>query len=87
MTLDGLPVVGRDPDDPQVYHAGGCNGHGLAVSAYNGAYLARWIVNGHKDHQSSALPWVRPRAPWVPRGPVADRLLDRYLTHLTGRRP
>lgn len=83
MTRDGLPVVGRHPDDPQLYHAGGCNGHGLAVSVYNGAYLARWIVNGDKDHLSFALPWVRPKAPWMPRGRLVDRVLDRYLAHLT----
>ncbi|WP_316525469.1 NAD(P)/FAD-dependent oxidoreductase [Kitasatospora brasiliensis] len=83
MTLDGLPAVGHHPDDPQLYHAGGCNGHGLAISAYHGAFVARWIVNGDKDHLSFALPWVRPKAPWVPRGRLVDHALDRYLAHLT----
>lgn len=83
MTLDGLPVVGHHPGDPRFYHAGGCNGHGLAVSVYNGAHLARWIVGGDRHHPSSALPWLRPKAPWVPRGRLVDRVLDRYLAHLT----
>ncbi|MGH3758459.1 NAD(P)/FAD-dependent oxidoreductase [Actinophytocola sp.] len=90
MTTDGLPVVGRHPGDSSRYYAGGCNGHGLAVSLHSGAFLARWIVNGDKDELSFALPWVRSGAPWVPRGRLADRVLDRYLAHLTtaaGRRP
>jgi glycine/D-amino acid oxidase-like deaminating enzyme len=81
VTRDGLPVVGRHPKDPQLYHAGGCNGHGLAVSVYNGAQLARWIVPGDED--GPRLPWIRPKAPWVPRGRLAARVLDRYLAHLT----
>lgn len=83
MTRDGLPVVGRHPRDPQLYYAGGCNGHGLAVSMHHGAQLARWIVNDEEDHLSFALPWVRSKAPWVPRGRLVDRALDRYLAHLT----
>ncbi|MBC3840428.1 FAD-binding oxidoreductase [Streptacidiphilus sp. 4-A2] len=83
MTRDGLPVLGHHPDDPQLLHAGGCNGHGLAVSAYQGALLARWIARGELEPLTRALPWVRPRAPWVPRGRLADLALDRYLAHLS----
>lgn len=83
MTRDGLPVIGHHPEDPHLHHAGGCNGHGIAVSVQHGAQLARWIVNGVRDNPPSALPWVRPKAPWVPRGRLADRALDRYLAHLT----
>lgn len=83
MTRDGLPVVGHHPDDPYVHRAGGCNGHGLAVSVYNGAQLARWIVGDDADEQRFALPWMRPKAPWIPHGKVMDRLLDRYLARLT----
>jgi len=89
MTVDGMPVVGRHPDDRGLYYAGGCNGHGLAVSVCNGAFLARWIVNGEHEELAFALPWVRSRAPWVPGGRLANRVLDRYLAHLTaaaGRR-
>ncbi len=82
VTRDGLPFVGQDPDDPGLYYAGGCNGHGLAVSIYNGAYLARWIVNGDKDDLSYELPWVRSKGPWMPSGFLVDRVLDRYLAHL-----
>ncbi|WP_433549236.1 NAD(P)/FAD-dependent oxidoreductase [Streptomyces sp. CA-294286] len=83
MTRDGLPIVGRHREDPGLFHAGGCNGHGLAVSAYNGAHLARWIVLGAGDDMSFALPWVRSKGPWVPRGRLVNRVLDRYLAHLT----
>lgn len=82
ITRDGMPVVGHHPDDPRLYYACGCNGHGLAVSVHNGAYLARWIATGNQDFLSFALPWVRPKAPWLPRGRLVDRLLDRYLARL-----
>jgi gamma-glutamylputrescine oxidase len=80
ITRDGLPVLGRDRRGERVYRAGGCNGHGLAVSAYQGAHLARWIVGGP---DALALPWVRAAAPWLPRGRIADRVLDRYLARLS----
>lgn len=83
ITRDGLPVLGRDRRGERVHRAGGCNGHGLAVSAYQGAHLARWIVRGPDDLPALGLPWVRPAAPWLPRGRVADRVLDRYLAHLS----
>ena len=89
VTVDGMPVVGRHPDDRGLYYAGGCNGHGLAGSVCNGAFLARWIVNGEHEELTFALPWVRSSAPWIPRGRLANRVLDRYLAHLTavaGRR-
>ncbi|WP_211593223.1 FAD-binding oxidoreductase [Microbispora sp. H10836] len=82
VTRDGLPVVGRHPHDPELYHAGGCNGHGLAASVYHGARLASWIAHGD-EHAPRRLPWVRAKAPWVPRGRLVDRALDRYLSHLT----
>jgi len=83
LTRDGLPVVGQHPDDPRLYHAGGCNGHGLAVSVHNGALLARWLAFGQPKQPSPALPWIRPKAPWLPRGRLVDSLLDRYLAHIT----
>lgn len=87
VTADGLPVIGRRPDDPNVYHASGCNGHGLAATIYGGAQLADWIVYGPDTPAAGAatgiaLPWVRPRPPWIPRGRIADRILDGYLGRL-----
>uniref|UniRef100_UPI003F851CD1 FAD-dependent oxidoreductase n=1 Tax=Actinosynnema sp. TaxID=1872144 RepID=UPI003F851CD1 len=79
----GVPVIGQHPDDPRIHRAGGCNGHGLAVSAHNGAHLARWIVHGRQDPLSTALPWVRGSAPWIPGGRLAGRVLDRYLARLS----
>ncbi|MFE3656308.1 NAD(P)/FAD-dependent oxidoreductase [Streptomyces sp. NPDC059165] len=82
VTRDGLPVVGHHPDDPRLFHAAGCNGHGLAISVHHGAYLARWIADGDRDPLTSALPWMRPKGPWIPRGRLVDRVLDRYLARL-----
>lgn len=82
VTRDGLPVVGRHRHDPNVYYAGGYNGHGLAASVYTGAWLARWIVHGHGP-EDLTLPWMRRKPPWVPGGRLADRILDSYLTRLT----
>jgi gamma-glutamylputrescine oxidase len=91
MTRDGLPVVGRHPDDPGLYHLGGCNGHGLATVVHNGSLLARWIAAGD-DSAPEVLPWLRSKGPWMPRGRLVDRVLDHYLAHLTaasdpGREP
>ncbi|HEX3785862.1 MAG TPA: FAD-binding oxidoreductase [Pseudonocardiaceae bacterium] len=88
MTRDGLPVVGRAPDHPRVFYAGGCNGHGLAVSIYNGAELARLIAGDAPltgEEGPADMPWLRSRAPWVPHGRMVDRLLDRYLAQLTAK--
>ncbi|MEV6609082.1 FAD-binding oxidoreductase [Kutzneria sp. NPDC051319] len=83
MTRDGLPLLGNDSRDPGIFNVGGCNGHGLAVSVANGAHVARWIATGRKDHLSFALPWLRPKAPWLPRGGLAGRALDGYLAWLS----
>ena len=84
MTRDGFPAVGRHAHDPRLYHAGGCNGHGVAASAYHGTTLARWIATGDPGSGPDALlPWIRPRAPWFPKARVTNRALDLYLAHLT----
>ncbi|URN13526.1 hypothetical protein LUW77_25035 [Streptomyces radiopugnans] len=81
VTRDGLPVLGEHRDDPWLHHAVSCNGHGLAISVYHGACLARRIVGAAPG--PGDLPWVRASAPWLPRNRVTDRVLDRYLEHLT----
>ncbi|MFC7310222.1 NAD(P)/FAD-dependent oxidoreductase [Streptomyces monticola] len=81
VTRDGLPTVGHHPAAPWVHHAGGCNGHGLAVTVYSGALLARRIAD--PDARPPALPWLRKNAPWLPRGALTNHALDRYLAHLT----
>ncbi|MFF0816707.1 FAD-dependent oxidoreductase [Rhodococcus sp. NPDC003318] len=78
MTRDGFPIVGRRRDHPAIFHAGGCCGHGIAVSSYNGAYLARWIENGHRNDLTGQLPWIRSTGPWIPSGMLADHVLGRY---------
>src|SRR5262249_22609608 len=65
MTADGLPVAGRVAGQPDVWYAGGCNGHGLAMSVLHAGYLADAICAGDPD---PTLPWHRDRAPWLPAG-------------------
>lgn len=91
VTVDGLPVVGCFQNDPNVYYASGCNGHGLAAAVYIGARLAEGIVReggalGGDDIDGPALPWLRSRPPWIPRGRILDRVLDSYLARLTSAR-
>src|SRR5262249_21113519 len=84
MTGDGLPVVGRVAGQPDTWYAGGCNGHGLAMSVAHGAHLAA-VLTGESGPD---LPWYRDRAPSLPvRGP-ARPLLRGYLALLdrVGRR-
>lgn len=84
MTGDGLPVVGRVPGQPEVWYAGGCNGHGLAMSVAHGAYLADTLTGADMltGVPGPELPWHRDRAPWLPvRGP-ARPLLRGYLAAL-----
>jgi glycine/D-amino acid oxidase-like deaminating enzyme len=78
MTGDGLPVVGRVAGQPDVWYAGGCNGHGLAMSVAHGAHLAD-ILTGAPGPD---LPWYRDRAPWLPVGGPARPLLRGYLAAL-----
>jgi glycine/D-amino acid oxidase-like deaminating enzyme len=84
MTGDGLPVVGRVPGQPDIWYAGGCNGHGLAMSVAHGAYLADTLtgVPGSELVSGSELPWHRGRAPWLPVGGPARPLLRGYLAVL-----
>ena len=83
MTRDGFPIVGHHRDNASILRAGGCCGHGIAVSAYNGAFLARWIANGYKD-DCTRYPWLRSKGPWIPSGPLFDRLLGHHLARLSG---
>ncbi|EME15487.1 NAD(P)/FAD-dependent oxidoreductase [Rhodococcus triatomae] len=84
MTRDGFPVVGSRGRDEAILHAGGCCGHGIASSSWNGAYLARWIATGHRDDLSDRFPWVRTSGPWIPSGRIVDRVLAQYLRRMTG---
>jgi glycine/D-amino acid oxidase-like deaminating enzyme len=81
LTVDGLPVVGRIA--PNVWYAGGCGGHGLALSVGTGAYLAEQF--GSTGSDADRLPWHRARAPRMPiAGPVRP-LLGGYLAALAKR--
>jgi gamma-glutamylputrescine oxidase len=46
FTSDYLPLIGRLPENPQIYVAGGYTGHGVALSVRAGAMLADAIVDG-----------------------------------------
>ncbi|GHJ43220.1 oxidoreductase [Catellatospora sp. TT07R-123] len=84
MTGDGLPVVGRAA--PGVWYAGGCGGHGLALSVATGAYLAEHHLGDRAPGGAPAsLPWHRDRAPRLPVGGLARPLLGGYLATLAAR--
>lgn len=83
MTRDGYPVLGRYPGTTPVYYAGGCCGHGLAVSTYNGSALGRRIVSRDHDDICLGLPWGRPAGPRMPTGALGDALFDGYLAYLS----
>jgi glycine/D-amino acid oxidase-like deaminating enzyme len=61
-TLDALPVLGRDLEQPALVHALGWCGHGVALSVASGAWIARLVF------ESRALdgPWFRGRSPLLP---------------------
>ena len=82
MTTDGLPVVGPVTGRPGLWYAGGCNGHGLAMSVAHAHHLARRIDGGAAE---PAEPWHRSQAPWLPIGAAARPLLRVYLSHLDRR--
>ncbi|ARZ66989.1 hypothetical protein SMD11_1328 [Streptomyces albireticuli] len=87
MTRDDLPVVGRI--GPGTWFAGGCCGHGLALSVATGAYLAD-ALTGHAPPPGDggpppALPWHRTRGPWLPTAGAARPALRAYLRLLAHR--
>ncbi|MER7637202.1 FAD-binding oxidoreductase [Streptomyces sp. NPDC126522] len=86
VTADGLPVVGPVRGRPGVWYAGGCNGHGLAMSVAHGSYLAAALL-GDAD-TPEPLPWHRSRAPRLPVSGPARPLLRAHLAALdrTARR-
>ncbi|WP_405973860.1 FAD-binding oxidoreductase [Streptomyces sp. NBC_00988] len=86
VTADGLPVVGPVRGRPAVWYAGGCNGHGLAMSVAHGSYLAAALL-GDGD-TCELLPWHRSRAPRLPVSGPARPLLRARLAAMdrTARR-
>jgi glycine/D-amino acid oxidase-like deaminating enzyme len=81
LTLDGLPVVGRVAGRQDIWFAGGCCGHGLAMSVFNAQVVADAVLGGSLPQ----LPWFRSRAPWLPPGPPIRLLLRRYVAALNRR--
>ena len=78
VTGDGLPVVGPVRGLRGVWFAGGCNGHGLAMSVAHGAYLAGALLGD----TGRPLPWHRSAAPRLPVAGPARPLLRGYLRAL-----
>lgn len=62
LTLDHLPVVGRVAGHQDIWFAGGCCGHGLAMAVFNAHAVADAIHHGSLPE----LPWFRERAPRLP---------------------
>jgi len=60
-TLDALPMIGRDRDQPAVLYALGWCGHGLALSVASGAWIARLVFEPRR--LQSGQPWFRDSAP------------------------
>ena len=46
MTADGLPIIGRLPDEPEVYFAVGFSGMGNSMGLIAGERLVNLILNG-----------------------------------------
>ncbi|MEG8179183.1 FAD-dependent oxidoreductase [Nocardia terpenica] len=86
MTRDDWPVVGPVAADDAMLVAGGWCGHGLALTAAAGAWLAERIVHGEPVAGTAArLPWERGAGPALPTGTVPERVLDRYLARVSAR--
>lgn len=75
LTLDDLPVVGRAAGRQDVWFAGGCCGHGLAMSVFNAHAVADAIRRGSLPE----LPWFREQAPRLPSGAPARLALRGYV--------
>jgi gamma-glutamylputrescine oxidase len=67
--LDALPLIGRLPQAPRIWHAVGWCGHGVALATAAGAWLAQAMAGDPLPD----LPWFRSQAPLVPTE------LGRYL--------
>ena len=48
MTADGLPIVGRLPDEPEVYFAVGFSGHGNSLGLMAGERVVEMMINGRE---------------------------------------
>lgn len=81
VTLDDLPVVGRVAGRKDVWFAGGCCGHGLAMSVFNAHAVAEAVPGGSLPD----LPWFRGRAPRLPVNTVTRPLLRQYVNALNRR--
>jgi len=80
VTADGLPVVGPVRGFTGVWYAGGCNGHGLAMSVAHGAYLSAALLDAADTPEP--LPWHRSRAPRLPVSGPARPLLRACLASM-----
>ena len=80
VTADGLPVVGPVRGRPGVWYAGGCNGHGLAMSVAHGSHLAAALLGDANPRDP--LPWHRSRAPRLPVSGPARPLLRARLASM-----
>jgi gamma-glutamylputrescine oxidase len=80
MTLDHLPIIGELTGAPNVFFAGGWNGHGVAMATASGALIAD-LVLGRRSARVN-VPWVRGSARQIPGDPVRAIGLSAYLTGL-----
>ena len=66
-TLDALPAIGQQRDNPSVVHAVGWCGHGVALAVACGEWLTRLLCAGAAPED---LPWYRDCPPLLPTEPL-----------------
>ncbi len=64
--IDALPAIGRLPQCPQVVHAVGWCGHGVALGTAAGEWIAELVCSASPQKGVPALPWFRAAVPKVP---------------------
>ena len=61
--LDALPAIAALPSCPQIVHAVGWCGHGIALSIASGSWIQKLLFDGVPPED---LPWFRATMPMVP---------------------
>jgi len=87
--INGVPVIGRSRSNPNIFHAAGWSGHGLALGVAAGSWIADLIGRSEADYDTEGVlamfSGYPPRVPCrrlhglaIRAGVGAMRLLDRF---------
>jgi len=68
--LDGLPAIGRCSDAPNILHAVGWCGHGLALGVAAGSWITNLLARNDVVTGDSGLAWFRENLPGLPCKPL-----------------